>query len=139
MLQNFVFDRLWHHFIKFVPPRLFDELLFAVAGAGDYHRLHLLLPLIQVSNFSGCLIPVLFLHGQVHENQTVDGVSRERLLHFFHAVVAVMCRVDEAIKPGELNHGLDSHPQSLDIEHLVVHNQDAAPVCPIRKSYVFKL
>ena len=110
-----------------------------MAGAGDDHRLNLLLPLIQVSDFAGCLISVFFMHRQVHENQTVDGVSRKRLLHFLHAVVAVMCRVDEAIHPGELNHVLDSHSQTLDVEHLVVDDQDTAPVCPIRKSYVLEL
>ena len=139
MLQNFVFDGLWHHLIKFVFPCLFDELLFAVAGAGDDHRLNLLMFIIQVSDFAGCLIPILFLHGQVHENQTVDRVPCKRLLHFLHTVVAVVCRVDEAIQPGELDHGFDSHPESLDVEHLVVDDQDAASVRPIRKSYVLKL
>ena len=116
-------------------PSFIDELLFDVSCARDDLRL-LSVDVQLPDNFCG-LVAVHLRHRQVHENQTIDCVSLECSLDFLHAVVAIMCRVDEAIQPRELIHGFDSHPQPLNVEHLVVDDQDAAARL-IRQCYVLQ-
>ena len=107
--------------------------------ACDCNYLRLLVALVELAQQLRGLKAVHDGHGQVHQDECVGIIFFKALLGHLYADLAVVGGVNQLNNTWESAKCFHHHFEPNLVEHLVVDDQDTAPVCPIRKSYVLEL